>query len=174
MESGPPRGSGHPGPGAGGRGRGGAAIFNPMANRLPSCSVRRGAEERQPQSAGEGALERDPAPAPRSAVGAEGEPRGRRLGIPEPAGASSPTRAGSGGAPALGHQHWVFYPKSLGCEKGQLRGSQHKEQDLRFLKPLAFETAEGTSPDWVGVGLPVQIWTWTSGLNPNMRFALRC
>lgn len=101
---------------------------------------------------------------------------GRRA---SPGGVGSGSRSGRGlprprRRAAVGHQHWVFYPKSLGCEKGQLRGSQHKEQDLRFLKPLAFETAEGTSPDWVGVGLPVQIWTWTSGPNPNVRFALRC
>lgn len=42
-----------------------AAIFNPMANRRPSCSVRRGAGEGQPQRAGRGswrgALRRGPA-----------------------------------------------------------------------------------------------------------------
>lgn len=88
-ESRPRGGSGHPGPGlAGGlAAEGDAAIFNPMANRRPSCSVRRGAREHPPQRAGRGHW--------RGAWGPGRAWRPRRRASPGCAGSG----AGCGGAP---------------------------------------------------------------------------
>lgn len=79
-ESRPRGGSRHPEPGlAGGlAAEGDAAIFNPMANRRPSCSVRRGAREHPPQRAG-GSTGEGLGPWPGLAAEAEGESWVRRL-----------------------------------------------------------------------------------------------
>lgn len=125
-ESGPRGGSGHRDPGASRRGWGDAAIFNPMANRRPSCSVRRGEGSASRSVPGRGRWRGALGQAGSAARGG-GLARGR--GLPSPGRgreAARPCRRPAGGAP----------PRALGCEE-QLRGSNTKSRN-RGLKPACF------------------------------------
>lgn len=98
-ESGPRGGSGHRDPGASRRGRGDAAIFNPMANRGPSCSVRRGEGSASRSVPGRGRW-RGALGRAGSAARGGGLARGRRLPSPgRGREAAGPCRRPAGGHP---------------------------------------------------------------------------